>query len=169
MPLTMQDGRRKLVAFTTDPADGGDPEALSLAALTSGIDIQCKVLKSDFRLSPTASDTVPDTPLCATGNAVVYGASNYEGSATPFLYFDETGQPDADDNDVWELFKTKGAHIWIVDRVGPLETEELAAGDEYRLWHVVTDTPQDPSDQGGYIKRVVSLGVQRMWAGTIAA
>lgn len=170
MPLTLQGGRRKLVAFTTNPAEGGDPEALSLADLTGGIDVQCKVLKSDLRLTAVASETVADTPYCATGNSVVYGASNYEGSLTPFQYFDETGQPDAADNDVFELLTAeKGAHIWIVDRWGKPESADLEVGDHYRLWHVITDEGQDPSDVGGYIKQIVPLGVQRMWRGTITA
>lgn len=171
MPLTLQGGRRKLVAFTTDiTADPADPEALSLADLTAGIDIQCKVLKSDLRLSPTASDTVPDSPYCATGNATVFGASNYEGSLTPFAYYDATGALDATEGDVFALLTAeKGAHIWIVDRWGKPEDEPLAAGDDYRLWHVITDEGQDPTDVGGYIKQIVPLGVQRMWRGTIAA
>lgn len=170
MPLTLQGGRRKLVAFTSNPAEGGDPTALSVADLTGGIDIQCKVLKSDLRLSATAPDTVPDTPYCATGNAVVYGASNYEGSLTPFQYFDADGLPEASENDVYDMLTAeKGAHIWIVDRWGKPESEPLAAGDPYRLWHVITADPQDPADVGGYIKATVNLGVQRLHKGVLVA
>lgn len=172
MPLTLQGGRRKLVAFATDISTGldVDPEALSVADLTGGIDVQCKVLKTDLRLSPVASDTVPDTPYCATGNSVVFGASNYEGNLTPFQYFDETGAPETGENDVFEMLTAeKGAHIWIIDRWGKLESEPLAAGDPYRLWHVITDEGQDPTDVGGYIKQQVPLGVQRMWRGVLVA
>lgn len=169
MPLTLQDGRRKLVAFTTDITEGEDPTALSVASLTNGVDIQCKILKSDFRLSPVASDTVADTPLCSTGNAVVFGASNYEGNVTPFVYYDETGALETDENDVYELFAEKGAHVWILDRLGKPESEPLAEGDHYRLWHVITDEPQDPTDAGGYIKHPTPLGVQRLWRGTLVA
>lgn len=167
MPLTLQDGRRKLVAFTTDITDDADPTALSVDDLPPGVEIQCKILKSDFRLSPVASDTVADTPLCSTGNAVVFGASNYEGNVTPFVYFDEHGDLEVAENDVYEIFAEKGAHVWILDRIGKPESEPLAAGDPYRLWHVITDEPQDPTDAGGYIKHPTPLGVQRMWRGTL--
>lgn len=170
MPLTLQGGRRKLVAFTSNPADGGDPEELSVADLTGGIDVQCKVLKSDLRLSPVASDTVPDSPYCATGNAVVFGASNYEGSLTPFAYYDEDGAIDATESDVFEMLTAeKGTHLWIVDRWGKPESDALATGDRYRLWHVITDEGQDPTDVGGYIKQIVPLGVQQLWRGTLVA
>lgn len=158
MPKTLADARTRLAILTTKPADLG---AISAAALSSGIDASCRILKSDYRLSPTASDTVPDTELCSEGNAVTYGASNYEGSVTPFWYLDATGKTDVTDDVVYQALKVKGSALWFVEREGPRYDEPWATGDNYEVYEVVTDNPQKPSDRAGYIKRVVPLGVQR--------
>jgi hypothetical protein len=166
MPKTLADGRTKLVALSTKPAN---PTAPTVTELTSGTDLSCQVLKSDYRLSAVASDTVSDTELCAEGNAVTYGASNYEGTVTPFWYLDDQGQPDATENDPWDLLREKGTNLWLVEREGPKYDVPFAAGDEVEVYEVVTDNPQKPSDRTGYIKRTVPLGVQRAWLDAIVA
>lgn len=166
MPKTLADGRIKLVALTEAPANLLAPTATELAA---GVDVSCRILKSDFRLSPTASDTVPDQELCQEGNAVTYGASNYEGSVTPFRYLDEAGKADATNDIAWDTFKEKGTELWLYKRVGPKYDVAFATGDEVDGYHVITDNPQDPSDLTGYIKKVVPLGVQDAHLGGVVA
>jgi hypothetical protein len=158
MPKTLADARTRLAILTTKPVD---LKAIKLTELTASIDASCKILKSDYRLSPTASDTVPDTELCSEGNAVTFGASNYEGSVTPFWYLDEDGKSDTTDDAVYQALKEKGTELWFVEREGPRYDEAWAVGDEYEVYEVVTDNPQKPTDRAGYIKRVVPLGVQR--------
>jgi hypothetical protein len=157
MPKTLADARTRLAILTTKPTD---VKAISAAILEGGIDASCRILKSDYRLSPTASDTVPDTELCSEGNAVTYGASNYEGTVTPFWYLDEDGKSDVAEDEVYQALKEKGTQLWFVEREGPRYDEPWAAGDAYEVYEVVTDNPQKPSDRAGYIKRVVPLGVQ---------
>src|SRR3954466_1825972 len=135
MPKTLADGRTRLVALTTKPAN---PSAPTVTELTAGVDLSCKVLKSDYRLSPVASDTVADSELCSEGNAVVYGASNYEGTVTPFRYPDPDGQPDATEDEPYETLRTKGTYLWLVEREGPHYDEPFAAGDEVEVYEVVT-------------------------------
>lgn len=167
MPKTLADARTRLAILTTKPTDLA---AIPVAALTAGIDASCKILKSDYRLSPTASDTVPDTELCSEGNAVTYGASNYEGSVTPFWYLDEDGVSELTEDTVYQALKEKGTQLWFVEREGPRYDQAWAAGDKYEVYEVITDNPQKPSDRAGYIKRVVPLGVQRaVLDGTVAA
>lgn len=165
MPKTLADAHMKVTSLTTVPAD---PEAMTVTEATAGEDIQCNVLKSDFRLSATGSDTVPDTELCSDSNAVAYGASNFEGSMTPFRYYDETGAPDPVEDFVWELAKAKGTNLYLAVREGKAHDEPWAEGDEYELWHVITDEPQRPTDTGGFIKKVIPLGPQRVYKGTVA-
>ena len=167
MPKTLADARTRLAILTTKPTNLA---AIPVAALTAGIDASCKILKSDYRLSPTASDTVPDTELCSEGNAVTYGASNYEGSVTPFWYLDEDGVSELTEDTVYQALKEKGTQLWFVEREGPRYDKAWAVGDKYEVYEVVTDNPQKPSDRAGYIKRVVPLGVQRaVLDGTVAA
>jgi hypothetical protein len=170
MPKTLADGRLALIAFTTKPT--GDLEALTAtvinAARAAG-DLSCRVLKSDYRLSATGSDTVADTELCSTGNAVTYGASNYEGTVTPFRYLTPAGLADAANDIAWDLLKEKGTTLWLLEREGPEYNAEFAVGQEYDLYEVVTDEPQKPGDRTGFIKRVVPLGVQRHYRGVVAA
>lgn len=166
MPKTLADARLKVTVMTTKPTA---PEALTVTELTAGEDVECNVLKSDFRLSATGSDTIADTALCSEGNAVTFGASNYEGSMTPFRYLTSAGIADAAEDVAFDLLKEKGTILWIALREGPPYTQAWAAADEYELFEVVTDSPQRPSDTGGYIKRVVPLGVQRKWDGAVAS
>jgi len=157
MPKTLADARIRLSVMTEAPAD---LEAATVTELAAGVDVSCRILKSDFRLSATASDTVPDQELCQEGNATTFGASNYEGSVTPFRYLTEDGKADATNDVAWDTFKEKGTELWIAKRVGPKYDVAWTAADEYELFHVITDNPQDPSDLTGYIKKVVPLGVQ---------
>ena len=90
MPKTIAEERIKVVALDTPP---NNPAAPTVAELTAGTDISCKVLFSDFRLSAVASDTVNEPALCEGGNSAVPGKSNYEGSLTVFRFFDDTGKP----------------------------------------------------------------------------
>ena len=157
---TLADGRIRLVALTTKPAD---PAAVTVTEVTAGVRLEERVAKGDFRLSPVASDTVSDADLAAEGNAVTYGASNYEGSVTPFRELDAAGKADPTNDVAWDTFKEKGTTLWLLKSEGKKKDEAFAAGDEYDLYEVVTDNPQDPSDRGGYIKKVVPLGVQDAW------
>lgn len=161
MPRTLADGRIKLTAMTVKPAD---PKAPTVAELTAGLDISCRILKSDYKLGATASDTLGDeAELCASGNSVTFGASNYEGSVTPFRYLTEDGAADAENDIAWEALKEKGTTLWLAEREGPLYDTEWAAGDVADVYEVITDSPQKPSSRTGYIKRIVPLGVQRAW------
>jgi hypothetical protein len=157
MPKTLADGRIKLTILTEEPANLA---AITVAELTAGVDVSCRVLKSDFRLSPTASDTVGDQELCQEGNATTYGASNYEGSVTPFRYLDDAGKADTENDIAWDTFKEKGTEGWAVKRVGPKQSQAWASADAYEVYHFITDNPQDPTDLTGYIKKVVPLGIQ---------
>jgi hypothetical protein len=167
MPTTLADARTRLAILTTKPADLAAP---TVTELNAGIDASCRILKSDYRLSPTASDTVGDAELCAEGNAVTFGASNYEGSVTPFWYLDEDGKSDVTDDVVYQALKEKGTELWFVEREGPRYDAAWAAGDVVEVYEVITDNPQKPSDRAGYIKRVVPLGVQNAeLSGVVAA
>lgn len=166
MPKTLADGRIKLVALTARPTD---PTAITPTIANAGVDLSCRILKSDYRLSPTGSDTIPDTELCSTGNAVAYGASNYEGMVTPFRYLDDDGKADTENDIAWTTLKQKGTTLWLLEREGPEYDVPFEAGDEYEIYEVITDEPQKPSDRTGFIKRNVPLGVQRKWNGVIAS
>lgn len=160
MPKSLADGRIRFRILTTEPAD---PNAITVTEVNAGIIAECKVLKSDFRLSATGSDTIADTELCSEGNAQAWGASNYEGSMTPFRYLDETGDPVVLEDAVWAAVKEKGTQFWAVVSEGKPHSTNFEVGDEYDAYEVLTDNPQKPTDRGGYIKRVVPLGVQRAY------
>ena len=166
MPLTLADGRTRLVALETIPAD---PAALTAAVINAGVKLHDRILKSDFRLSPTASDTVADTPLSNEGNAVAFGASNYEGTVSPFRYLEADGTADPVNDVAWDLLKEKGSEMLLVKSQGKKASEAFATGDEYDAFLIITDNPQDPTDRGGYVKRIVPLGVQNAWLNKVVA
>ena len=162
MPFTAADGREKVTALTTKPAD---LEAVTATEANAGTDIHWHVAKSDFRLSATGSATHNDTPLGAVGLAVNFAESNAEGTLTVFRDLDETGKPVAssESETTFNMVKEKGTELWILVRKGPDADDPWAAADEYSIWHVRTDEPQNPTDRTGYIKYTVPLGVQNFY------
>lgn len=166
MPKTLADARTRLTILTTKPAN---PRSILLSELTAGINASCKILKSDYRLSPTASDTVADADLCAEGNAVTFGASNYEGSISPFIYLDDTGKSDIAEDVVYQALREKGTRVWLVEREGPRYDQAWAATDVVDVYEAITDNPQKPGDRAGYIKRIIPLGIQNVYLGAKVA
>ncbi|WP_159622673.1 hypothetical protein [Ruania rhizosphaerae] len=167
MPKTLADGRVKLTALTTKPADVA---AITITELGAGTEAACSINKSDYRLSATGSTPITEQEMCRKGEGNTPGPTQYEGSVTPFWYLDETGQPDPAAMEVWDLLKTKGTTLWLVERDGPEEDVDWAEGDEYVVYEVVTDEPQVPTDRfTGFIKRIVPLGVQWKETGVVAA
>jgi hypothetical protein len=169
MPMVLADAKIKLSLLAVKPAN---PEAPTVAELTAGIDASCRILQGDFRLSATSSDTIEDRLLCAEGNATVWGASNYEGSMTPVRFFDPTnpGTFDPESDAVYQALKEKGTTLFVAQRfTGKKFDEPWAAGDEVKIFEVLTDNPQQPSELTGYIKQVVPLGVNNAWTGNVAA
>ena len=158
MPKTIAEERIKLVALTTKPANIYAPKVSELAA---GKDFSCSVLFSDFRLSPTASDTVSEPALCEGGNSSVPTKSNFEGNLSVFRFIDPlTGLAITLEDFAWAMTKEKGTELHLYKRIGPKYSASFAANQDVEYYHVLTDEPQDPSDFGGYIKKVVPLLVQ---------
>lgn len=163
MPKSLADGHTKLTLLTTKPANPAAPTATELNA---GIDASCDILASDFTWSAADSDKVAEKALCDTSNKNALGASNYTAGMTVFRQFDAaTGAVDVAADDVFQAVRTKGTTLWgYVRKNGKLATQAWAAGDEIPIGlEVVTDTPQAPSDSGGYIKNRIPLEPQQGW------
>lgn len=155
---TLADGKTKLVILTTAPAD---PSAPTVAELAAGTDVSTMVAKSGTRVSATGSDTVNDSPLSASSNAVVYGASNYEGAVVPYWLLDPVdGSYTAGDNAAFEALTPKGTVVWFVLREGPGFDLAMVAADVVDVYKIITDNPQKPTETGAYIKRTIPVAVQ---------
>ena len=160
--LTLADGKKKISVMATPPANLKAPTVTELAA---GIDAACRIVKSDFSLGPTGSETVDETPLCVKGNGKAWGPSNYEGSMSVFRYFDPaTGAPEVGGagkigDELFQATKVKGTQLTVALRETSKDsTEAWAADDEVQVYSVQTDDPQNDDGQG-YIKRVIKLSV----------
>lgn len=162
-PRTLADGRVRLVFLPTLKG----PAAPTVAELGSATDLSCRVLKSDFRASPVASETISGmNALCETSNASAPGQSNYEVSLSVFRWFDPSkpGQKDALGDVAYQALKVKGTHGYLVKReTGKEYSEPFAEGDEVEVYEIVTDNPQSPTDPGGFIRRTIPTFVQNAW------
>lgn len=157
MPKTLADGRILLMALTTPPKDINN---ITLAEIQAGKKISCRILKSDYELGATGSDTVEETELCKVGKGQAAGLTSYSGKLTVFRYLNSEGKADTEEDFAWEMFREKGTELVLVEREGPAESSPWAEGDEYSAYAITTDTPQKPSDRAsGYIKRTVTLMV----------
>lgn len=161
--LTLADGRTRVDISLTEPEgyrEGEGPLEIALADTADLIDTCGQINKPDYRLSATASDTVPDQPLCQEGNAVTFGATNFEGTITVLRQTDEDGRIDPLTDTVYTAVGEKGARAWYLERIGPKATVALAVGDAGWIYEAISDAPQEPSDRAGYVKNVIPLGVQ---------
>ena len=166
---TLADGHQRVVILAARPAD---PEAPTVTELKAGIDASCRLLKSDYRISAAASDTIADAELCSTTNAQAFGAGNYEATFTSFRYFDpaKPGKYDPEGDEVFQALKEKGATVYIAERESGKDFKEpWEEGDEVSVYELLLDNPTKPSDQGGYVKRTHVPAVQNAWEyGTVA-
>lgn len=161
MPKTIADGRILLTLLTVKPAK---PDAPTVQELKAGKKISCRIMKSDYQLGAAGSNTITETELCNRGEGQAFGLSTYSGSLSVFRYLDDAGVASQEDDFAWEALKEKGTQVWLVEREGPLESKEWAAGDEVSVYEVTTDDPQKPQDRfAGYIKRVIPLAVGAAW------
>lgn len=157
MPLRLSDGNIALYALTTRPKNLAAP---TVEEIKKGVRVDCAINKEDYKLGPTGSSTIGEVPLCKRGDGKSFGPSQYEGSVTPFWYLDENGRPVEAEMKVWNLFKTKGTTLYLVEREGPEADVEIAENDIVSVYEVITDVAQTPSGRTvGYIKRIVPLGV----------
>ena len=157
MPKTLADGRILLTALTTPPAD---INAITVTELAAGKKVSCRIMKSDYSLGPSGSETVTEQEMCKKGQGQAFGQSAYSGSLSIFRYLDDEGVAVVEDDYAFDMFKEKGVEITLVEREGPDEAQAWAAGDEYCAYEVSPDDLQPPSDRfSGYIKRTVPLAV----------
>lgn len=158
MPRSLADGRTRLIALTAAPAD---PDAITATELSGGTRLDNRILKSDFRLSPSSSETITEALLSEESAGAALGPSLYDGcTMTVFRFLDEMGVPDPTEDVAFELVKERGTHLHLVKSDGKPASEAFAETDEYSYFHIVTDHPQDPEERGGYIKKRVPLLVQ---------
>lgn len=162
MPRAQSKGHLRWTLITTPPAN---PEAPTAEELNAGIYASCNILDSDFSWTATDSDKIADSAQCDTGNSNAIGASNYSVGFSVFRYFDEAGAADDVEDAVFQAVKQKGTELYAYAReTGKLSTEQWAAGDEIYLGgRFVVDSPQQPSDMGGWQKRRVPGEMQRAW------
>lgn len=171
MPKSLADGHVKLSIMSAKPAD---PYAPTITELNAGIDAAMRILASDFKLGPVASDTVDEKPVGQEGNTKVLTASNYEGTMSPFRYFDGTGKAETGTGGeigdaVFQAMKTKGSRLWVAKRfTSKKSTAAWAADDELEVYEIVTDNAAD-AEYTGYIKKNVPISVDDAWLNGEAA
>lgn len=160
---SLADGHVKFTICTTKPAN---PEKPTVTELAAGIDASCRIMSSDFSWEAIDSEKIAEKELCVENNANAFGAGNYQGSITPFRYFDVTTKaPDAVADTVFAALKVKGTVVWCYARLtAKKSTEPWAADDEIYLGgEALSDNPQKPTDLGGYIKYKVPLEIQQAY------
>lgn len=168
-PKTLADGRIKLMLLAAKPADMKKP---TVSEIKAGKDISCRITKADYRLSATGSETIDGTALCDEAAVTVFGASNFEGSLTPFRYFnpEQPGQHDTEGDYAFQAFKEKGVTLYLVERdTGKKHDEPIEAGDEVSVYEVIPDNWQKVSETGGFSRRLVPLSITKAELNAVVA
>ncbi|MBM9432338.1 phage tail tube protein [Flaviflexus equikiangi] len=147
-----------------------DLRNLKVTDLAGAVKVSCHILKQDYALGATGQATVAEIEMCKPGEGQAPGAITYAGSVTIPRYLTDAGIPDAEADFAYELFRTPGTQLVLVEREGPLESAAWATGQEYSAYEVTTLAPIPPSDRfAGYIKRQVPLAIGSAFSGVIAA
>lgn len=156
------DGKKKWALLTEKPAaTSGIP---TVTELNAGIDFSCVVLESDINWSTASSDTVNEKASCQRGNAVSFGASNFDTALTFLQEFLEAGGWDTTEaNKAYEAVRVKNSEVWIYLRESDKwSTDPWEAGDIIELGgRVKSDNPARVNNEGD-IKRRVVFGAQEM-------
>lgn len=125
------------------------------------IELSCNVTAANYGLGATGDDAINDPASCASSNSTVPGRTNYEAA------FDFFRWKDAADDKPWTTFTKKNIHGYLIERIGQIEDDEkahevpFAAGDEVRVFEVLTGTPQTLSPSGaGFEKFKINFSVQ---------
>jgi hypothetical protein len=156
---SLADGHSKVAILTTAPAN---PLAPTTTELNAGIDATSRIKADDWTFTAGDSDKVQEKSLADINNVNALGASNLTAGMTIFRYYDTvTGAPDATGDALWTAARTKGATFYVYERQsGKLATAAWATGDIAFGMQTLTDEPQKPGDQGGYIKRRIPMEPQ---------
>jgi hypothetical protein len=156
---SLAEGHRKVAVLTTAPSN---PNAPTTTELNAGIDASGKILASDFVFGMTDSDKIQEKSLVDVNNINALGSSNAQAGMTIFRSYDtSTGAPDATTDALFTATKTKGTTLYMYERLtGKLAAAAWASGDQIFGMTVLTDEPQEPSDNGGYIKKRIPLEPQ---------
>lgn len=178
MPRALAAGKKKIAIMASKPTAANDAamEALAASVFTGSgvIDAACRIAQDGYKLGAKEDKTVTDSAVCEAVESEVPTFSQYEGSVTVFRYFDETGKAETGvageiGDAVFQAMKKRGTTLWIAQReTSKKSTDAWGAGDEYDLYEVITGTPQQV-DGDGYIKRTITLYVQRAWSGVVAS
>lgn len=168
MPKKLSDGHKKVTFLTTAPVN---PLAPTAGELNAGIDVSSQILDDDFTFGPADSDTVQERALSDDTNIVTYAASNWQAAMTFWRYYDATtGLAVTTEETGYQAAKTKGTDIHVYMREnGNKSGTAWVASEEAIYIEVITDNPQLPSQNGGYIKRRVPMGPQRGAFVTVSA
>lgn len=163
--LMLAEERVALWLLTTPPTD---PGKVTVAELTAGTNVACRVFADGTYLRPVGSESVTRPLLCG-GNSSGLGKSNYEGQLDVARFLDSTGHAVTADDTLWDATKTKGTTLWFAKRVGPKWDAAAAAKDEVDVFKVVTDNPQDPQTFSDYIEKIIPLAVSQAWLNQVLA
>lgn len=169
MPKSLGDGHEKIAILTAEPVDPAAPTIVELAA---GIESQDNILLSDYQFSATDSDKISEPAVGDVVNRNALGKSNGAAAFSFFRMLDETTKnAHATEDDGYQAVKAKGSRVWVYARKnGKLASAAWAAADEIRLgMELISDTPQAPSDQSGYIKSRVVFEPQNIYPEILAA
>lgn len=169
MPRTLADGKTKFTVLLIEP---NNPDAPTAAELNAGIDASPTILTSDFGWGATDSEKVAEKALSEANNANAIGAGNYTAGFSLWRLFDAvTGAPDTANEDLWVALQERGVTFWGYAReTGKESAEAWATGDEIFLGaEAINDTPQPPSDRGGFIKRRIPIEIQRAYDNIVVA
>lgn len=158
---SLAEGHRRVAILTTAPSNLSAPTTTELNA---GIDGTTKILASDFVFGMVDSDKVAEKSLADVNNINSLGSSNGQAGMTIFRSYDtSTGAPDPTTDALFTATKTKGTTLWMYERLtGKLATAAWASTDQIFGMVVLTDEPQEPSDNGGYIKKRIPLEPQNI-------
>lgn len=157
MPTSLAAGHTKFTILTEKPADEQNP---TVAELTAGIDMSCKVIANGFNFTFTDSERITgQDALCVTVSSEELGASKATLDFTLFRYWLEGGGVDPSEDAGFAAVKEKGATLWAYKRKTDKESlEAWEAGDEIAIGaRFEVDNLQDAGEDGKIRYRVPTV------------
>lgn len=112
--------------------------------------ISCSITDDSYSINVTDSETDDTRTICQIGQVQNPTFQNYEVS------FDTLRDQDLMATGVFnlpfELFKAPDRQFWIITRIGESNTTPFAAGQDIKMFGVITDNPVDVVEDNSVVK-----------------
>lgn len=113
-------------------------------------DISCSILDDGYNFNLTESEVDDTRTICQIGQ--VQNPTFYTYEVTLDLLRDKSVTDNGVFNLGFDIFKSADRPFWAIARIGPLQADDFAIGQDIKMLRVITDNPVDLVEDNSLVK-----------------